>query len=152
MGVLAEDGGNRILYIKIFKEVSIMGYPKYENILLEKDEKDSRITNLTLNRPQALNALSDGLRNDIDAALTEVDADEEAVVLIFKAAGRAFSTGYDLSGAAGAPREYVAPTVGRSRHISGNTEKGLQCHHKGVLPVEKVIEGQQSGSGDSVVA
>ncbi len=92
-----------------------MGYPKYENIILEKDEKDSRIINLTLNRPQALNALSDGLRNDIDAALTEVDADEEAVVLIFKGAGRAFSTGYDLSGTTAAPREYVAPTVGRSR-------------------------------------
>ena len=97
---------------------------EYQNIILEKDEKDRRITNLILNRPESLNALSGALLDEVAAAVEEVDADDEAVVLIFKGAGRAFSTGYDIGGGArsaqgagqaGAPRGYVQPSVGRAR-------------------------------------
>jgi enoyl-CoA hydratase len=97
---------------------------EYQNIILEKDEKDRRITNLILNRPESLNALSGALLDEIAAAIEEVDADDEAVVLIFKGAGRAFSTGYDIGGGvrraqgdgeAGRPREYTQPTIGPAR-------------------------------------
>jgi enoyl-CoA hydratase/carnithine racemase len=55
------------------------------------------VRRLTMNRPDALNALNhpltDGLRTQIDAA----SADEAVSVVILRGAGRAFCAGYDLT-------------------------------------------------------
>jgi len=61
-------------------------------------EKKDRIGTLTLNRPEKLNALSSSLLVEFGGALDRVAADPEIKVLIVRGAGRAFSTGYDLSG------------------------------------------------------
>ncbi len=61
-------------------------------------EKQHRIGTLTLNRPEKLNALSSSLIAEFAEALDEVAADPDIKVLIIRGAGRAFSTGYDLSG------------------------------------------------------
>lgn len=65
----------------------------YENILYEKQ---GRIARLTLNRPEVLNALSNALLDEMDAALIEAEEDEGVGVIIIKGAGRAFSAGYDI--------------------------------------------------------
>jgi enoyl-CoA hydratase len=67
---------------------------KYENLIYDKQK---RIANITLNRPEKMNSLSVGLMNDLDAALKEAGRDDDVRVLIIKGAGRAFCTGYDLS-------------------------------------------------------
>ncbi|MEZ4492664.1 MAG: enoyl-CoA hydratase-related protein [Dehalococcoidia bacterium] len=66
----------------------------YENILYETDE---RLAIITLNRPEKLNALSNELRGELFHALKEAEADRSVGVIVLKAAGRAFSAGYDLS-------------------------------------------------------
>jgi enoyl-CoA hydratase len=66
----------------------------YENILYETD---GRLAIVTLNRPEKLNALSNELRGELFHALKEAEADREIGVVVLKAAGRAFSAGYDLS-------------------------------------------------------
>lgn len=51
---------------------------------------------ITLNRPEVMNAISPGLLSDVDAALTELDKNENVKVIILTAAGRAFCAGADF--------------------------------------------------------
>ena len=67
----------------------------YETVLL--DLKDS-VAMVTLNRPEKLNALNYQLVSDLDAALTELEADDSVRVIIVTGAGRAFCAGADLTG------------------------------------------------------
>ena len=61
-------------------------------------EKHDRVGTLTLNRPEKLNAMTPALIAEFADALTEVERDPEIKVLVIRGAGRAFSTGYDLTG------------------------------------------------------
>jgi enoyl-CoA hydratase len=62
-------------------------------ILLERDD---RIATVTLNRPEALNALSSALRARIAEVFSELAEDETTEVVILTGAGRAFTVGLDL--------------------------------------------------------
>lgn len=53
---------------------------------------------ITLNRPDRLNALSHSLLVDLRALLADLDADEEVRAIVLTGAGRAFSAGADLAG------------------------------------------------------
>ncbi|MEM1246758.1 MAG: enoyl-CoA hydratase-related protein, partial [Acidobacteriota bacterium] len=68
----------------------------FENILYEVERGRARIT---LNRPDKLNALTLQLQKELSEALWEADNDRDVHCVILKGAGRAFSAGYDLSGA-----------------------------------------------------
>jgi len=59
-------------------------------------ERSEGIATLTLNRPEAMNALSRGLRAALVAAFDEVARDPEVGVVIVTGAGRAFCAGLDL--------------------------------------------------------
>ncbi|MGH7917884.1 MAG: enoyl-CoA hydratase/isomerase family protein, partial [Candidatus Binataceae bacterium] len=67
----------------------------FTNIVLEKQDG---IGTLTLNRPEKLNAMTPTLITEFGQALAQVEKDSEIKVLIIRCAGRAFSTGYDLTG------------------------------------------------------
>ena len=54
------------------------------------------IATVTLNRPEALNALSSGLRNRISEVFIELQANSDVQVAILTGAGRAFTVGLDL--------------------------------------------------------
>ena len=78
----------------------------YEYVLYEKQRKGVLIT---LNRPEALNAISPQMEGELHMALDEAEADPEVRAIVLTGAGRAFSAGYDL-GAPDAPmREFVWP-------------------------------------------
>ncbi len=66
---------------------------KFENIILKKDEGIARIS---LNRPQALNALTVDLLTELRQALDEVKNDEAVGVVVLSGEGRSFSAGVDL--------------------------------------------------------
>lgn len=59
-------------------------------------EKTGEIATVTLNRPNAMNALSRQLRNEIAEAFDALEADPEVRVVILTGAGKAFSAGLDL--------------------------------------------------------
>lgn len=59
-------------------------------------ERDQGVTTVTLNRPDALNALSSALRSRIAAVFTALRDDEATEVVILTGAGRAFTVGLDL--------------------------------------------------------
>ncbi|NBB16204.1 enoyl-CoA hydratase [Caulobacter sp. SLTY] len=60
-------------------------------------EKKHGIAVVTLNRPEAMNALSKALRSELYKAMTALDADDEVSVVVLTGAGeRAFTAGLDL--------------------------------------------------------
>jgi enoyl-CoA hydratase/carnithine racemase len=70
----------------------------YENVLVERDVKESSGVGLvTLNRPKALNALSDGLFQDLIHATRALDADDEIGCLVVTGSAKAFAAGADIS-------------------------------------------------------
>ena len=60
-------------------------------------ERDARgVIHLTLNRPQAFNALSESMLKALQAELDAVAADEGARAVVIGASGKAFCAGHDL--------------------------------------------------------
>ena len=67
----------------------------YEFIIYEKAD---RVAWITLNRPEALNAQSDGLRAEMVDALENASLDEEVFVVVITGSGeKAFSAGADVA-------------------------------------------------------
>jgi enoyl-CoA hydratase len=66
----------------------------YENILVEVD---GGVATITLNRPEKLNTISEGLRRELEAALHDLNPGDAVRVVRLKGAGRAFCAGYDLT-------------------------------------------------------
>ena len=67
----------------------------FKNIMLEKKD---RIAILTLNRPDQLNSINEGILLELSDALDDVAEDEESRVLVLTGAGKAFSAGAQLKG------------------------------------------------------
>ena len=59
-------------------------------------DKSERVGVITLNRPEAMNALSRGLRAALHDAVVELANDPDISVLVLTGAGRAFTAGHDL--------------------------------------------------------
>jgi len=108
-------------------------------------EKSHGVATLTLNRPEALNALNLALRRALEESFRELQKDGETRVAILTGAGRAFSAGVDLKELAAAPRmsesgaaeasiveamaEFEGPIVGaiNGHAITGGFELALAC-------------------------
>ena len=60
-------------------------------------ETDGPVATITLNRPDALNAISRELETELHQALDEADQDPSVRAVILTGSGRAFSAGYDMA-------------------------------------------------------
>jgi enoyl-CoA hydratase len=65
----------------------------YENVIVEKD---GAIAIITLNRPQALNALSYALVKDLSVAMQELDQDADVRVMVVTGGEQVFAAGADI--------------------------------------------------------
>lgn len=110
----------------------------YEKILFEKR---GRVATVTLNKPQALNALDWRMLEEIEDAAKQVAKDEEVIVLIVTGAGeQAFCSGIDV----GAVRDLDmlgARAIGRRIH---DTDAALRFLEK---PVIAKVRGLCLGAG-----
>jgi enoyl-CoA hydratase/carnithine racemase len=59
-------------------------------------ERTGSVVTLTLNRPAQFNALSEGMLDALDEALSAIAADDSVRVVVLAAAGKAFCAGHDL--------------------------------------------------------
>jgi enoyl-CoA hydratase/carnithine racemase len=82
----------------------------FETVIYEKSQ--SGVAHITLNRPQALNAYSVQMRDDLYEILSAIRIDDEVRAIVFSGAGeKAFCVGADL-------KEFLtAPSVVKARRI-----------------------------------
>lgn len=83
---------------------------------------EAPVTRITLDRPDRLNALDDGVRLGIKAALDELEERPDVRVLLLRGAGRTFSAGADLRSTAYPPIEGDWAT---RRHRTGTWQRLL---------------------------
>lgn len=67
---------------------------EYSTLLLEKSQ---RILQVTLNRPDKLNALSATMLKELRDVFSEAAGDDDISVVVIRAEGRVFTAGYDLA-------------------------------------------------------
>lgn len=104
-------------------------------ILLEAND-DGRIATLTLNRPEARNALSVAMCDAIVGGLAEVDS-SGARVLIIRGAGKVFCSGADLAAVSGSGALRFLPAF----------ERMLDALARHRLPTVASIHGAALGGG-----
>lgn len=111
----------------------------FQNILLEQPE--TGIYLLTLNRPQALNALNSATLGELAQAIAQVAADDGARALLVTGAGdKAFVAGADIS-------EMLDYSAEQARAFS---EKGMRVMHALEalrVPVIALVNGYALGGG-----
>lgn len=115
----------------------------YENIIVEVSD---RIATLTLNRPEAMNATTDGLYGEMAEALPKLRSDPEVACVILTGAGRGFCAGADLKNR----RTDLTPLQLSARHrwILKNV---LQPLHDIEKPVIAAVNGAAAGAGANMV-
>ncbi|GIX46681.1 MAG: enoyl-CoA hydratase [Candidatus Tectimicrobiota bacterium] len=110
--------------------------------------RDGRIGYITLNRPEALNAVNDQLEHDLVAALEAFDLDEEAWVGILHGAGRCFCAGADVKQRFhGQDRQQRQRTMARGRSPEGYLGRTINWK-----PVIAAVHGYALGAGISIAA
>jgi enoyl-CoA hydratase len=103
-------------------------------------EKQNLIGTLTLNRPEKLNAMTPALITEFGDAINQVDKDPEIKVLVIRGAGRAFSTGYDLSGGWGSGSSQPLTIEGDQRNLHRYLENWLRLRDL-PKPVISMVHG-----------
>lgn len=110
---------------------------EFTNLLLKKDNK---IGILSINRPEALNALNTAVLDELDKAIDMINKDDEIYVLILTGEGRAFVAGADI-------KEMKDMNSMAARDFA---EKGMRIFRKIELmekPVIAAVNGFALGGG-----
>ncbi len=110
------------------------------------------VLQITLNRPEALNALTWDLVKEYLDAIARVEADQDARVLVLTGAGRAFCAGFDLNGYGDESRlAELGPTRGLLARQEEIAQMVVRLHHLRI-PVIAAINGPCAGAGLSFAA
>jgi enoyl-CoA hydratase/carnithine racemase len=116
-----------------------------EPLLLHEKDRRGVIT-LTLNRPQAFNALSEGLLDALQAALDRVAADDSARVLVIAASGKAFCAGHDLK------EMRAEPSLAYYERLFAQCGRMMMSIQTLPLPVIARVHGMATAAGCQLVA
>ncbi|MBO8180001.1 MAG: enoyl-CoA hydratase/isomerase family protein [Archaeoglobus sp.] len=116
-----------------------------KSVILEKDEK---VAEITLNRPEVHNALNMDMVKELSAALDDCWKDDDIKVIVLKGAGKSFSSGADL-------KQFMRFAAGEGN----SAEYGLELHF-GVVkkmreipkPIIAEVKGYSIGGGVGLVA
>ena len=114
-------------------------------LLLRAQDARGVIT-LTLNRPQAFNALSEAMLAALQTELDLIAQDEHARLLVIKASGKAFCAGHDLKEMRAAPSQAYYETLFAQ---CGRMMLSLQ---QLPMPVIAQVEGIATAAGCQLVA
>jgi enoyl-CoA hydratase len=94
-------------------------------------EKSDGIATVTLNRPDAMNALSRAMRSELFKAMTALDGDADVSVVILTGAGeRAFTAGLDLKELGSDP---AAMSAANAEGAEQNPVKAIELCRKPVI-------------------
>ncbi len=114
--------------------------------LLTESRDAPGVVRLTMNRPEAFNALSDGLLDALAEALGRLAADASVRVVVLAGAGRAFCAGHDL-------REMRAsPSHDYYRRLFDRCTRVMMAIQKMPQPVIGRVQGIATAAGCQLVA
>jgi enoyl-CoA hydratase/carnithine racemase len=104
------------------------------------------VVTLTLNRPQAFNALSNAMLAALQGELDALAHDEQARVVVLAGAGRAFCAGHDLK------EMHAAPSLQEGRVLFAACSRMMLSVQKLPLPVIARVQGVATAAGCQLVA
>jgi 2-(1,2-epoxy-1,2-dihydrophenyl)acetyl-CoA isomerase len=110
-----------------------------------KSERQGAVLILTLNRPEALNALTPALLKSLAKALRDAEKDKEVRTVVLTGAGRAFCAGADLQAIVAAANEHGAGQVVRE-----SFNPVIQQIRRMEKPVIAAVNGVAAGAGASL--
>jgi enoyl-CoA hydratase/carnithine racemase len=122
------------------------GAPPVETPLVLRERDARGVVRLTLNRPQAFNALSEAMLTALQAELDAVAADASARVVVIASAGRAFCAGHDLKEMRAQPSQaYYERLFAQCGHL-------MMTIQRLPVPVIARVQGIATAAGCQLVA
>lgn len=110
-------------------------------------QRDARgVVTLTLNRPDAYNALSEAMLDALDARLKAVEADDSVRVVVLAAAGRAYCAGHDLK------EMRAEPSLGYYQRLFTRCGEVMMAVQRLPVPVVAKVQGIATAAGCQLVA
>jgi enoyl-CoA hydratase len=109
----------------------------FQNLLLDVDD---RIATITMNRPAAMNALSDETLRDLDGALDRIENDVGVKGIIITGAGKAFVAGADI-------RQMAEYTPQQARSYMTRAQKVFNRIEDMEKPFLAAVNGYALGGG-----
>ena len=110
----------------------------YETLLTEFDE-DTGVAVIQMNRPDALNALSEAMMNDLTSALDRCDQEDKVGCVILTGSKKAFSGGADIKEI----KDKTFPESYYEDFISRNWERTARLRK----PIIAAVSGYAVGGG-----
>ncbi len=104
------------------------------------------VVTLTLNRPQAFNALSEAMLSALQGELDAVAGDARARVVVLAAAGRAFCAGHDLK------EMRAEPSLAYYQRLFAQCSAMMLAIQRLPLPVVARVQGIATAAGCQLVA
>jgi len=112
-------------------------------------EIDDKVSVITLNRPDKLNAISPELMRQLLDAFARADAEEATSVVLLRAEGRSFCAGYDI-GAGPANPDWRSDPIKAHKHLAPQLEFEMTPWHL-KKPVIASVQGHVMGGGCELV-
>jgi enoyl-CoA hydratase/carnithine racemase len=114
-------------------------------VLLQESD-DRGVVTLTLNRPAAFNALSQGLLEALQCALDGLATEPALRVVVIKAAGTAFCAGHDLK------EMRAAPALATYEGLFAQCSRVMMSLQRLPVPVIAQVQGLATAAGCQLVA
>jgi enoyl-CoA hydratase len=127
------------------EEIAMADYSTYEFI---KVEKADRVATVTLNRPDALNAVTTALHHELELIWLDLAADQDVNAIILTGAGRAFCAGGDVKGMASG--SFTGVSKGRGPITAANGRRLVQNILEVEQPIIGAINGDAVGLGATI--
>ena len=114
--------------------------------LLLRSQDARGVITLTLNRPQAFNALSQAMLDALQAELDAIAADPAARLLVIRASGRAFCAGHDLK------EMRAEPSLAYYQRLFAQCGRMMMSLQRLPVPVIAQVQGIATAAGCQLVA
>ena len=113
-------------------------------------ELDDKVSIITLNRPEKLNAISADLLHQLLDAFSRADAEPATSVVLLQAEGRSFCAGYDIGAKAPEAGDWRSDPIKAHKHLSVQLDFEMVPWNL-KKPVIAAVQGHVMGGGCELV-